>query len=257
MLGNGVHSGPRVGLLEADPELGRWLSPSDFVEAGRRSAVAVLVVQPGFWVPPAHAGSTSDHLGYLLMEGMLARDEQLAGCTATELLGPGELLQPWNAHPDETLLPRRVIWECLETARLAVLGPAFVAAIRPYPALTSALIDRAVRWSATLATHRAICQLNPVELRLLLLFWHLAERWGHIGADGVILPVSLQHEMLGRLAAAKRSTVTLGLQKLIATGAIERRGKGAWVLHGEPPAMLSGDPAIRSEAPVALRSAAP
>jgi CRP/FNR family cyclic AMP-dependent transcriptional regulator len=229
-------------LLEADPELGRWLPPTDFLEAGRRATVPVLVLQPGFWAPPDHPGSTSDHLGYLVMEGMLARDEQLAGSTATELLGPGELLQPWNVQPDETLLPRRVVWECLETTRLAVLGPSLVQAIRPWPQLMSALIDRSVRCSARLATHRAICQLNPVDLRLLLLFWHMAERWGHVAAEGVILPVALPHETLGRLAAAKRSTVTLGLQKLLSSGAIGRRGDGAWILHGTPPAMLAGSP---------------
>lgn len=224
----------RVGVLEADPDLGRWLRPIDFVEADRRTVVPVLVLAPGVWEPPEQPASPG-HLGYLVLEGLLAREEEIAGSTSTELLGPGELLQPWNNQPDEMLLSRAVEWEALEPTRLAVLGPSFVEAIAPWPPLMTALLDRSMRCAARVATHRAICQLSPVDFRLHVLFWHLAERWGHVGADSVVLPVPLRHETLGRLAAAKRPTVTLALQKLAVSDLVHRRDDGAWMLHGRAP----------------------
>jgi hypothetical protein len=99
-----------------------------------------------------------------------------------------------------------------------------------------------MRCAARVATHRAICQISPVEFRLHVLFWHLAERWGHVAADSVVLPVPLRHETLGRLAAAKRPTVTLALQKLAMSELVHRRADGAWLLHGTPPAGLRVDP---------------
>jgi DNA-binding GntR family transcriptional regulator len=44
------------------------------------------------------------------------------------------------------------------------------------------------------------------------------------------LPLSLSHEALGRLAAARRSTVTLALRRLETTGCVERRPNGHLLL---------------------------
>lgn len=222
-------------MLDADPELGRWLRPDEFLQARRATVAPVLVLSVGFWEPPPVVGSPGDHLGYLVVEGLLAREEHIVGCTATELLGPGELLQPWNQQPDEILIPRDVVWEALEPTRVLVLGPAFVSAIDAWPRLTTALLDRAMRGRDRLATHRALCQLSPVDRRLHVLFWQLAERWGQVSSGSVILPLRLHHETLGRLAAAKRSTVTLALQKLDKAGLVSRRDDGVWVLTGGPP----------------------
>lgn len=234
--------------MEHDPELARWLWPDEVVEARRCVLAATTVVPVGAWTAPRPTAGLSDHLGYLVLEGLLAHEESIGGCVATELLGPGDLIQPWNDRPDETLLARSVTWEALEQARLAVLGPAFVSAIKPFPRLGLALVDRAMNQSARLATHRALCQLSPIDTRLLFLFWHLAERWGHVAAGTVILPVRLSHEALGRLAAAKRSTVTLALHRLAESGAVRRRGDGAWVLSRDAGALAEVDALARDVA---------
>ena len=36
-----------------------------------------------------------------------------------------------------------------------------------------------------MSIHQALLQLSPVETRLLVLFWHLAERWGRVTPDGI------------------------------------------------------------------------
>lgn len=229
--------GGRVRLLEAEPELGRWLTPDEVVEARVRSVVPVLHAPPGDW-PPPRCESRRRHLGFLVLDGLLARDELLAGGTATELIGPGELLQPWTARPDDVLVPRRVAWTALEPTRLAVLGPAFAAATARWPALRSALLERAMQRCSWLSTEHALCQLSRVDERLLVLFWHLAERWGRVVRGGVLLPLRLSHATLGHLVGAKRPTVTLALRRLAETGVVARRADGTWLLRGDAPAAL-------------------
>ena len=36
-----------------------------------------------------------------------------------------------------------------------------------------------------MSIHQALLQLSPVETRLLVLFWYLAERWGRVTPDGI------------------------------------------------------------------------
>jgi CRP/FNR family transcriptional regulator, cyclic AMP receptor protein len=232
-------SGPRISVLDADPELARWLTPGEMGAARRDTVVPVVVVNHGVWRPEPPRACGWRHLGYLLLEGVLAREEELAGTTSTELLGAGELLQPWTDEADEdALVAHHVTWTVLEPARLGVLGPTFVASSARWPVVTAALLQRAVRQSSRAATLHAISQLSRVDMRLLALFWHLAERWGRVGADGVVLPLRLQHESLGHLIGAKRPTVTLALQRLAERGLVHRRGDGTWGLPAAPPAEL-------------------
>lgn len=230
-----VSAGPRVSVLDADPDLGRWVTPGEMGAARRDTVVPVVIVNFGAWQPePPHACGWR-HLGYLALEGVLIREEQLAGSTSTELVGPGELLQPWLEDADDALVAHRVTWTVLEPARLGVLGPTFVASAARWPAVSAALLARAVRQSSRAATLHAICQLSRVDMRLLALFWHLAERWGRVGADGVVLPLRLHHESLGHLIGAKRPTVTLALQRLGDRGLVQRRDDGTWGLPSTPP----------------------
>jgi len=224
-----------VSVIDADPELARWLTPGEMGAARRDTVVPVVGVNFGTWEPEAPQACGWRHFGYLVLEGVLARDEELAGTTSTELVGPGELLQPWEEDGEDAFVRHRVTWTVLEPARLGVLGPTFVASAARWPVVTAALLGRAVRQSSRVATLHAICQLSRVDLRLLALFWHLAERWGRVTADGVLLPLRLQHESLGHLVGAKRPTVTLALQRLAEQGLVERCGDGTWSLPSSPP----------------------
>ena len=243
MVGNTL-TRPSVSVLDADPELARWLTPGEMGAARRDTVVPVVVVNFGPWEPEPPRACGWRHLGYLVLEGVLARDEVLAGSTSTELVGPGELLQPWTEDSDEALLPHRVTWTALEPARLGVLGPTFVASAARWPVVTAALLSRAVRQRSRAATLHAICQLSRVDLRLLALFWYLAERWGRVGADGVVLPLRLPHESLGHLIGAKRPTVTLALQRLGERGLVQRRPDGTWSLRSTPDELFDLQPVL-------------
>src|SRR4051794_37422095 len=96
--------GPRVSVLDADPELARWLTPGELGAARRDTVVPVVVVNFGAWEPEPPLACGWRHLGYLVLEGILAREETLAGSTSTDLVGPGELIQPWPEEADDAFI---------------------------------------------------------------------------------------------------------------------------------------------------------
>ena len=104
----------------------------------------------------------------------------------------------------------------------------------------STLLERAVRRTHRMSIHEALLQLSPVETRLLVLFWHLAERWGHVTPAGIALRLRLPHALLGQLVGCRRASVTTALQHIYSTGALERRSDGTWLLRGDPPDELAG-----------------
>ena len=80
------------------------------------------------------------------------------------------------------------------------------------------------------ALHRAVSQLPRVDERLLAMLWLLAERWGRVGPDGVVVELALTHELLGRLIGARRPTVTMAVGQLIEAGHVRRRLDRGYVL---------------------------
>ena len=67
-----------------------------------------------------------------------------------------------------------------------------------------------------------------------MLFWELADRYGHVHADGVHLDLPLTHEVLSHLAGARRPSVSGALTRLADEGRLRRSGRH-WVLSGDPP----------------------
>ena len=110
-----------------------------------------------------------------------------------------------------------------------------------------------MRRSFELATNQATSHLTRVDARLELLFWGLADRWGRVGPDGVVLELPLTHQVLGRLVGAQRPSVTTALSDLARRGVIERREDGAWILRGDPPGEARRAPSASptARAPVA------
>jgi hypothetical protein len=222
-----------------DPELGLRI-PADEIERAREELVASELNLPGgHWDVPRGEGARG-RLGYLILEGLLARDMTLAGRTATELLGEGDLVQPWVAHREDGLVRYRVQWHVLMPVRLALLDDGFGRSLARWPQVMSTLLERAVRRTHRMSIHEALLQLSPVETRLLVLFWHLAERWGHVTPSGIALRLRLPHALLGQLVGCRRASVTTALQHIYASGELLRRADGTWLLRGDPPDELAG-----------------
>lgn len=241
---------PAISLLDAVPELGDDLSAEEH-EAARRALVApTLELEPGRW--RSEAITQRPTMGLLVTEGLLTRTVDLMGRTTSELLGPGDVLRPWETEaPDAGPVRLEVTWCVLDRAMLAVLDRRVVATAGRWPEVVGALGRRAASRSHRLLLQLACSHLPRLDDRLLVLFWHLAERWGRVGTGGVLVPLRLTHRTLADLVGARRPSVTAALGDLSRRGLITRAGDG-WVLHGDPsePLLLAGaSPAPSLSAP--------
>jgi hypothetical protein len=228
----GVH---RVApLLDLDPDLGQFLTGEAREAARRQLLVSVRRLGPGAWDTASLTVADPGHVGLLVLEGVIAREVLAADIVSTELLGPGEVLRPWEISPDPSLLLADVRWNILSETRLAVLDRRMASHLSDYPEITSEIVERLSKRSQRLAVTQAISQLNRVDQRLLALFWHMAERWGRMTGEGVLIPLTLSHRMLSQLIGARRPTVSTALGELTRAGEVERLGNGTWLLTGEP-----------------------
>src|SRR5829696_3190956 len=130
-----------IPLLDAEPDLGRLMSAEQIEQARSQLLIRRHVVEAGPW------------------DG--------------ELLGPGDLVRPWQAGGPERLVPYEVRWTALERTALGVLDRRFALALSHYPQINAMLIDRLTERSQRISLMQSISQLNGVDRRLLTLFWHL------------------------------------------------------------------------------------
>jgi CRP/FNR family transcriptional regulator, cyclic AMP receptor protein len=192
-------------------------------------------VPAGPWDVARMAGTSADHVGLLVLDGVLSRELIVADHVSAELLGPGDVLRPWQTGNRASLLPVDAVWSALSPLTVAVLDRRFALEVARYPEIMAALLDRLGERSIRLATTQAISQLTRVDRRLRALFWHLAERWGRVSGQGVIVPLPLTHRILGQLVGARRPTVSTALADLAERQELERRADGSWLLRGDPP----------------------
>lgn len=181
--------------------------------------------------------SGSGLLGLLVIDGLLIRHVAVAGRQCGELVGPGAVLRPWDDFGQDSALPFEVSWRVIRDVRLAQLDRRFLATIVHWPALVDAFTARAIERAHTLAFNVAIHCLRHVDARLLTLFWHLADRFGRVTAEGTHVPLPLSHTDLAELVGAQRPSVSVALKRLSAIGLVRRHPDDrTWLLNHEPPA---------------------
>ena len=101
----------------------------------------------------------------------------------------------------------------------------------PWPQIAQALLRRAERRAGDLAVLRAISCQPRLEVRLVLMLWHLAARWGRVEPAGLRVTLPLTHRLLGQLVAAERPSITHALARLSRAGLVTGKA-GDWHLHG-------------------------
>lgn len=222
-----------VRLLDADPDLGERLTPDDRERAHHQLVAEVMRVTPGRWDAAGAIEPGSSPLGLLILDGLLLRDLDLGRRASTEVLGTGDLLRPWDTDAVNGELPFAARWMVLEPLRLAVLDQRFLLTVMRFPAVVDALFARATRRHRGLAARLVVNQLVRLEDRLLLALWTLADRWGRVTPDGVLIPMGLTHSALARLVGARRPSVTSALGDLSRDRLLERTEDG-WLLRGDP-----------------------
>ncbi|HEY7622963.1 MAG TPA: Crp/Fnr family transcriptional regulator [Solirubrobacteraceae bacterium] len=227
-----------ISIVDADPDLAELLDEDDVQRARREALARVHHLSTGAWDVVAAYQADVHHRGYLIIDGLLSRDVDVLGRSCVELLGPGDVMRPWRWDDEGSHVQAEVGWTVLEPTRLAVLDHGLVVRIVPWPQLGVELFNRGTRRAHHLAVALAIAHHQRVDDRLMLTLWHLAERWGRVHTDGVVLPLPLGHQRLADLVGAHRPTVTTALGELARAGALSRRDSGDWVLHGSPPEQL-------------------
>ena len=167
---------------------------------------------------------------FLILDGVVLKETTLARRTALELLGPGDLLAP-------PLTPLRQL-ESRALSRYLAHGQASLAAIedhvrdavRRWPGIADFLHDRLARQTHHASMHLAMLHLPRTEDRLVALFADLAERFGHMTADGILIDLPLTHDIIGGLVGSRRPTVSLALEQLASSGMIARLEDDRWRL---------------------------
>jgi hypothetical protein len=218
-------------LLDADVDLARTLPPELRERLAPMLRVGVETLETGAWTPD-EAQLEPDALGLLVLDGLLMRDLSVEDRGCAELLGPGDLLRPWvEPAGGDPAIPAELAWQVVDgPVRIAVLDRRVSHLACRVPAMVNELLDRVLARSRALQFQLALTQMNGIDRRLELLLRHLAQRWGRMTPDGVVLPLDLTHEMLGRLIGARRPSVTTALGRLAARGTVVR-DEGAWLLR--------------------------
>ena len=216
-------------LLDLDVDLADELDVR--MRLAARSSVTALTFDEddgplglGEWLAVAAPGP-----GLLVLDGVVAATVAVGDRITAELVGAGDLIQPCGG--DEAELLCELGWRALVPVRFAVLDAGFMQRVQPWPQIGAALLRRAARRTHRLDVQRAIAAQPRLEVRLALLMWHLAARWGRVEPGGIRLCLPLTHQLLGRLISAERPSVSHALARLANAGLLSGHGDD-WHLHG-------------------------
>jgi CRP/FNR family cyclic AMP-dependent transcriptional regulator len=204
-----------ISIVDADPDLADLLDARAVERARREAVTRVQYLSAGEWDAAAAHEPAEHHRGFLIVDGLLSRTVDVLGRRCVELVGHGDVMRPWRWDEEGSHVKAEVGWTALEDT-----------------------FNRGTRRAHHLAVALAIAHHQRVDDRLLLTLWHLAERWGRVHADGIVVPLPLSHQRLADLVGAQRQSVTTALGELTRDGAVSRRDDGDWVLHGDPPEEL-------------------
>jgi CRP-like cAMP-binding protein len=218
-----------VDVVEALPDLHDAV-PRERLSAARRTLRArALTVRRGRWNAREDAEQMLEGgAGFLIVEGALIRCETVAHRTSGELLGPGDIVRP--GHDLYTDGQFTSYYRAISEVRLAVLDARFTRAAALVPELVPALLASMTRRAGTVARQLVIVQSQSVETRILVTLNYLADRWGVMTVDGIVLPEFLSHGTLALLLGARRPSVTSAMVRLSERGEVQRRIDGRWLL---------------------------
>jgi hypothetical protein len=206
-------------LLDADDDLAQEFDIRMRVAARQVATVRVLSAEVGRCDLDSLFRAVGAGPGLLILDGLVAFETRVGDRTACELTGAGDLLQPPSPRAEQ-LVESCDTWRALWPTRFGLLDHEFAERVRPWPQIGMALLRRAGRRVADADALRAIACQPRLEVRLSLLMWHLAGRWGRVEPTGIRLSLPLTHRLLGQLVAAERPSVSHALARLSHSGLV-------------------------------------
>lgn len=227
-----------VRVFDVDDDLRRALPDEMRVLATQHGVARVRTLQAGLWDPRAE--SEPGVLGLLLLEGLILHDVRIGSAACTELIGRSDVLRPWDEDGTDAPVPLENEWKVLEPARLAILDRRFAVVAGRFPEVMAALLARTTARARALVALMSISHLTRIEARVHVCLWYLADRFGRVTSEGVVLPLPLTHLTLAHLVGAQRPSVTTALGELAEQGRVARRPDGTYLLLGDPPTAIAG-----------------
>ncbi len=217
-------------LLDADDDLGQGFDVRTRLALRQTITARVLDAGTGACELDTWFEAVGQGPGLLILDGLIAVETRVGDRTAMELIGAGDLLQPPAPRADD-LIERIDAWRALCPTRLALLDDEFGDRVRPWPQISEALLRRASRRIADIDAVRAITSQPRLEVRLVLLLWHLGARWGRVEPGGIRVTLPLTHRLLGELVSAERPSISHALSRLSDCGVVTGAA-GDWHLQG-------------------------
>jgi CRP/FNR family transcriptional regulator, cyclic AMP receptor protein len=223
-----------VNVFEADPHLLSDLDPAAADAVRARGIVSSMVLAEGAWTPPSAQEVGPGAIGLLVLDGLLTRTIRFDSVESPMLVGAGDLLRLWDEEQAPSL-EFAAEWCVLARTTVAVLDRRFAALMGRVPALGAALLEQTAERARWLSFQLAIAHVRRAEPRVLMLLWHVADRWGRVTPAGTVVPLGLTRTTIARLIGMRRPTVSAALARLVRSGELARNGDGTWTLTGSPP----------------------
>lgn len=176
-------------------------------------------------------------LGLLVLDGLLVRRIGVLGREACELLGPRDLIRGACCEVDEyASIPQVASMEVILPTTLAVLDERLRRDASRWCRIESVVADRISRRNRDIMVQLTAARLPSSAARLLIVLWHLADRWGRWRDGHILIPLPLTHSLLANLISVRREQVSrTALPRLVAQDLVSRDREGFYLLHGEPP----------------------
>ena len=218
-----------VSLFHVWPDIAGRLSPEERGVA-ERALAAPLVRARDEDLSAALAVEPGDAFNFVLVEGTVLKETTLAGSSALELFGPGDVLAPPLSAIRQ--LEFRAVSRYLARGdvSIATLGVGFQRVAVRWPQISDFLQRQIAEQAHRASMHLAMLHLPRAEDRILALFVDVGERFGRVTPDGILIDLPLNHDLIGRLTASRRPTATLALQDLYHQGLLTRFPDNSWKL---------------------------
>ena len=171
-----------------------------------------------------------DAFDFLIVHGVVIKQTVLHRRPALELLGPGDVLAPPLTAVRQIESRAKSRYLAHGPVSLAPLETHFRLAARRWPEIADFLHDRLGQQTHRASMHLAMLHLPRVEDRITALFADLAERFGRVSGQRILVDLSLTHDLIGGLVGSRRPTVSLALRNLSADGTLERHEENRWSL---------------------------
>jgi CRP/FNR family transcriptional regulator, cyclic AMP receptor protein len=227
--GGRARAAPAVSLAAVWPDILARV-PAEDRKLAERTLMLPLVSARDEDLADVITTETAGAFDFVIIDGVVLKETTLVRWAALELLGPGDVLAPPLTATRQ--LESRAVSRYLAHGRvsLAALGPHFRQARRRWPGIANLLHECLGLQSHRTSMHVAMLHQPRVEDRVIALFADLAERFGHVTADGILVRLPLTHDIIGGLVGSRRPTVTLALQQLASDGMLERLEDNRWKL---------------------------